>query len=163
MDFKSNAAITQQNAPDLACQNAKIDLVNAGDIINVEEARLSVLNYLQDAPMAPDDKRHIYGYTFGLNKLKEFYNKIESYNNDPKNDLKIEGVRIYHGKSIREKPSLPLIEGILYKDVVLMPIVEGGDDLYKILPPFKDKNGEEIILGESRPCPNQCGSSFIDV
>ncbi len=144
------------------CSEENNNPIGVGTRMKEDSARIAVLNYLQNAPMGRHDERHFFGFTFGLDTLKKFMDDIDKHNNKstvPANE-KIEGVRIYYGKTIRENPNLPEQKGVMLPDLIFVPVMPNGKDYYtKVLP--EKLNDDDMILGESRPCPNQCKLEFL--
>lgn len=142
------------------CVDMKNNLINAGTFIKVDDAAASLQAYL-DAPGTPpcDDPTHIYGHIFGLKTLQTLMTNIDNYNGGVEADQKITGVRIYYGVGLRHDASFPLHPPHrMYRDLIFMPVVLDGTDLYPIGPEFADA---QLIMSESRPCPTQC-PKFID-
>jgi hypothetical protein len=152
---------TNNNSENLQpeCLQMSVNLINAGEFITDIAARRSLNSYFKEPGVPdPEDKSHIYGHTFGLNKFREMLEKIDKHNSEIKDDdLRIHGVRVYYGKSKRNDPDFVLDppDGE-FRDVFFMPVLKSGKDLYTI---HKLRDGG-IILGSSRPCPNQCGFQF---
>ena len=98
-----------------------------------------------------------FGYLFGLDKVSAFLEQIAMYNRQTATD-KILGVRVYLGRTS------PLSNGNtpgeqIMDTVFLIPVKEGGKDTPDI-GAFLQGDG---ILGDPRPCPNQCKMlSFFD-
>ena len=146
---------TQTNTPQAlanldVCDTYPQDLINAGNHITEARARESIGYYLS-ASTGPNDPEHIFGFEYGLNTLRTFMEKIEAYNKNATE--KIVAVRIYHGVSIRPNDASKKPR----RDEILMPVLESGNDLYKVAPIFPN----DIIVGDTRPCPNQCKFTFI--
>jgi hypothetical protein len=144
----------------LNCSLMPADLLNAGRFITPDEATLSLRDYLNEPGTPPADAPgHIYGHTFGLQKLRELMLNIDVYNSQQvSDDTRVQGVRMYYGKSARRDPAFPLSPpGVKVRDVFMMPVLKDGNDLFKLNPVAGDA---DLILGESRPCPNQCGFTF---
>ena len=143
------------------CITSKVNLNNAGEFIKKETAVAYLGDYLasigRDSHKDPD---HVFGFLYGLDKVLEFCGKIAKYNQTADGDQRIVAVRIYHAISTRViAGSVPPERSPLLRDAIIVPVLATGEDLYKIMPLFGD---EDIILAESRPCPNQCGVKFID-
>lgn len=157
----------QNNAPknklattdDPLCLQMQTNLINAGKFMTELEATDSLLAYFHD-PTTPDPnlKSHIYGHTFGLNKLRQFLFNIDLYNSNIEDDEeRLYGVRIYYGISKRSDPDFPLDPpNGDFRDVFFMPVLKDGRDLYTI----KTLTDPGLILGNSRPCPNQCSTKL---
>jgi hypothetical protein len=137
------------------CTKMPINLINAGEFINAAAAKESLLAYSMEPNVQPlNDPNHIFGHTFGIQKLREFLLKMDLYNAGEIDDEdKIYGVRIYYGKSKRSDPDFPLPDEAL-RDVFIMPVKKNGEDLYRVVPLL----AENMILSGSRPCPNQCST-----
>lgn len=139
------------------CLKMPDNLINAGKFLGVGAATASLQEYFREPGVPPStDEDHIYGHTFGLSKLREFLYKIDIYNASKVDDNeRIYGFRVYYGKCKRDDPDFPMdpIDD-LYRDVFFMPVVKSGEDLYKLHPLIDP----ELILGSSRPCPNQCST-----
>lgn len=134
------------------CRKVTVDLINAGEFISIREASDSLNQHLAPIPN-PKDPNYIYGFTFGLNKFRQFIYQIDMYNSGQvREDAKIYGIRIYYGKCKRKDPEYGTDS---YPDLILMPVLKDGSDLYKI----SDDDFLDVpvnILSQSRPCPNQC-------
>lgn len=158
--MEDNTELTVQHAMINVCDNMKVNLGTAGAFLNEEAARASLQCYFEQPGVpAPDDPDHIYGHTFGLDTMKEFISNIDTYNSNISNETdRINAIRVYYGMSQRHDPDFPLNpKDGYFKDVFFMPVLATGEDLYKIhhlLPAVP-------VLGESRPCPNQCGLGFL--
>lgn len=136
------------------CVQMQVNLPNAGEFIKVDEAVASLKRYfaLPTTP-SPDDPDHVYGHTFGLNKIRKLLFDIDLYNTELKpGEKKISGLRIYYGVSERHDPDFP-VNGPC-ADLIFMPVKEDGVDIYTI----HSLSGGEEVLSNSRPCPNQCGA-----
>lgn len=141
------------------CETARLNLNQVGTLIEKTEAAKYLEQYLEH-PYTParDNKGHIFGFLYGLDKVTEFLQKIEAYNK--LSTEKIVALRIYHAISERDDTAtVPPIKYPPLRDQIIVPVLESGEDLYKVLPISGD---DDIILGKSRPCPNQCGVMFID-
>jgi len=148
METQTNTPETEANYD--VCGTHPQDLINAGNPITEERAREGIAYYLAGTT-GPNDPEHIFGFEYGLNTLRNFMGNIDDFNKTA--SMKIVAVRIYHAVSIRpndpsKKPK---------RDEILMPVLENGDDLYKV-PPIV---GPPIIVGDTRPCPNQCKLTFL--
>jgi hypothetical protein len=142
------------------CVDMKNNLINAGAFIQVEDAAKSLLAYLNfPGTPARDDPKHIYGHIFGLNTLRTLLNNIDLFNKDAPEDKVITGIRVYYGISERYDADFPLNPPHgKFRDLIFMPVVPSGKDLYPIDPELVDP---QLILSESRPCPTQC-PKFVD-
>lgn len=143
------------------CITSVVNLNNAGEFIKKETAQIYLGTYLESIGHDSDtDPDHVFGFLYGLDKVLEFFGKIAKYNQTADGDQKIVAVRIYHAISTRViAGSNPPKRSSLLRDAIIVPVLGTGEDLYKIMPFLGD---EDIILAESRPCPNQCGVKFID-
>jgi len=146
---------TQTNSPQVAanldvCETYPQDLINAGNPISEERARESIGYYLA-ATTGPNDPEHIFGFEYGLNTLRTFMGQIDDYNKNA--GEKIVAVRIYHAVSIRPNDASKTPK----RDEILIPVLESGNDLYKVAPIV----GPPIIVGDTRPCPNQCKLTLL--
>lgn len=147
----------KKNLQDLKseCEQFPVDLINAGEFISESEAHASLEKYFKEPGVpSPTDPDHIYGHTFGLNKIRQLMNKIDVYNKSAEEEKQVHGIRIYYGKCRRRDPKYSQ-KGEL-RDVFLMPVIKDGSDLYKVDRFFDG----EFIVGEGRPCPNQCGKKI---
>lgn len=161
MSDKSKNLNTESASLDV-CGNMKVNLINAGKFIELGDAIKSLQAYF-NAPGTPPrtDPAHIYGHTFGLNNLRSLLFQIDQYNgNLSAGKLPINGVRIYYGIDKRDDSSFPLNPPTgMFRDLIFMPVLEDGNDLYPVDPGFENTVG---ILGNGRPCPNQCSFTFLD-
>jgi hypothetical protein len=142
------------------CEKQKKDFTYSGDFIEARKAKEFLQLYLGDTDTKqppPTDMNHVIGYLFGLTKIKELISKIEGYNKDQANIIKITGIRIYNAKSERTDPDF---KGVL-RDVMLVPVMEDGEDYPEKI--FKEKALIDplMILAGSRPCPNQCPTLYF--
>ncbi len=141
------------------CNAMGVNLLNAGKFITEPQAKASLNAYFQEPGVPPrTDKSHIFGHTFGLNTLKRLFADIESYNLDQENEKDmIKGIRVYYGKCVRNDPDFPVLpKDQKYRDVFFMPVLANGDDIYKV----NKLLGKNMIVGGSRPCPNECKQTF---
>ncbi|MCD8739834.1 hypothetical protein LT679_04405 [Mucilaginibacter roseus] len=143
--------MTNDNA---LCQQMKVNLCNAGEFITVKNAADSLTRYFKLPTTPPhDDPKHVYGHTFGLNKIRRMLFDIDLYNAGlTVSEPRIAGIRVYYGFSERHDPDFPLNEACA--DLLFMPVLDNGVDIYNI----HLLTGTEQILSASRPCPNQCGT-----
>lgn len=148
METQTNTPETEANYD--VCDTYPEDLINAGNPITEERARESIAYYLAGTT-GPNDPEHVFGFEYGLNTLRAFMEKIEDYNKSATE--KIVAVRIYHGVSIRPND----ITKTPRRDEILIPVLESGNDLYKVTPII----GPPIIVGDTRPCPNQCKLTLL--
>lgn len=135
-----------------SCSRPVPGLIDTGDIIEAKDASVMIGEYLR----LPDTQRQnpdelIFGFSFGLNKIYELLRRIEHYNDTASE--KIVALRVYNAMSVRPGHTEPL------PDRCIVPVLESGDDVYKVVPLF----GDPLIIGGSRPCPNQCGFTFVDL
>ncbi|WP_316802945.1 hypothetical protein [Pedobacter nototheniae] len=138
------------------CSRMPVNLKNAGKFIKQNEAIKSLEAYFVDARIPdPTAKEIIFGHTFGLNKVRKLLDNIDEYNNKVDQEEKeIKGIRIYYGYGLRHDPEFGLEpKDGPFRDVFLMPVLASGEDLYGVYRLVE----EDLILSESRPCPNQCG------
>ncbi|MCZ4245107.1 hypothetical protein [Pedobacter punctiformis] len=144
------------------CTDMGNDLENAGKFIKASEAKASLLSYFSEpGTLSPDDPNHIYGYTYGINKLRTLLSNIDQYNKGQAGtDSEIKAIRIYHGMSVRHDANFPLNppDGC-FKDLFIIAVRAKGDDFYDV----NRLDEEEVILSESRPCPNQCGLTIYEI
>lgn len=139
------------------CAVRKIDTL-AGEIIDVEKAKASLRAYKEYMRFMFADynpQRDIYGFSFGLKKIDDLVKGIRKYNK--KNPTApIVGLRVYMGRAADINTIIP--------DVMLMPILHTGDNLYDIDPDFESttKANRQVnvddpgVLNTSVPCPNRC-------
>lgn len=147
----------QPNNLNKLCNEMSMNLVNAGKFIGKAAAIDSIDQYFANSGRGPQEEGHIYGFTYGLNSVRKLLLKIDMINanvTDPKD--RIDGLRFYKGFSKRNDPDFRLEPNVQYEDIFIMPILSDGKDYYTV----HRIVDEEIILSESRPCPNQCGLTF---
>ena len=142
------------------CEKQTKDFTYSGDFIEAKKAKDFLQLYLGDTDAkqpAPTDENHVIGHLFGLSKIKELVSKIDGYNKNPSNIVKITGIRIYNAKSERTDPDF---KGVL-RDVMIVPVMENGEDYPEKI--FKEKALIDplMILAGSRPCPNQCPTLYF--
>jgi len=128
-----------------------------GKPISRDTAAAYLANYLNGV-RTTGRKEPNYGYLFGLEKVRGFLKQIDDYNNQ-KPAVTIDGVRVYLGRTTTMTDTTTPGEQIM-NTVFLMPVFANGQDVYVIeKSPFQG----EGILGDPRPCPNQCKMlSFFD-
>ena len=151
------------NSPDfvsIECEKMSVNLANAGEFITLENAAISLGNYLSD-PTTPakNDPNHIFGHVFGINSLKKVLLDIDIFNAKQKQDKpKIAAIKFYYGISERHDQDFPLKpKDGAFRDLILIPVLDSGKDFHNI------GITEDIVLSGSRPCPNQCGDdSFLN-
>ncbi len=150
---------TQAATADL-CVQMPVNLCDAGEIINIDDAAKSLQRYFALPGTLPQhDPKHVYGHTFGLNRIRQMLFDIDVHNTKLQpGEKKIAGLRIYYGVSERHDSDFPVVG--FCPDLIFMPVMEDGVDLYTI----HSLSGNETVLSGSRPCPNQCGTPlmFID-
>lgn len=144
------------------CSDMKVNLINAGKFIEIEDAVESLQAYF-DIPgtPAPDDPTHVYGHTFGLNKFRALLTNMDHFNeNLEPGQPPIDGIRIYYGNDKRDDPDFRMNppDG-LFRDLIFIPVLEDGTDLF----PIDQLTNPELILSSGRPCPNQCGLTFREL
>lgn len=145
----------------IPCDDMKVNLENAGNFISPKEAEASLNRYFIEAGITDiHDTKLIYGHTFGINKLTELLANIDKHNGMVStNDEKIKAVRIYYGNSQRHDNDFELNpKDGFFNDLFIMPVLSTGRDLFNV----HALREENIILGESRPCPNQCGLTLLE-
>lgn len=129
---------------------------STGDFINVKQAHEMIEGYHSEMRRlhgaSYNRKRAIYGFTFGLDKIDTFLDKIKDYNSRNPSD-KLIGVRIYFGRKAQPGSSS-------YNDVFLIPVKASGGNYYQVDDQFNPKFGfvsdSLYILNNSNPCPTQC-------
>nr|WP_294875252.1 hypothetical protein [uncultured Pedobacter sp.] len=146
---------TQTNSPQVdanldVCETYPQDLINAGKPITEAKARQGITDYLATTT-GPNDPKNIFGFEYGLNTLRTFMEEIDAYNKNA--GEKIVAVRIYHAITIRDNDTTKTPK----RDEILVPVLESGNDLYKVAPIV----GPPIIVGDTRPCPNQCKFTLL--
>ncbi|WP_131539147.1 hypothetical protein [Pedobacter nototheniae] len=151
-----------------ACDRMAVNLENAGNFISSGTAEAYLKEYFQTERIPdPSDEGLIYGHTFGLNKLKTLLANIDKYNDTAAQNEDIKGIRIYYAYSQRNDADFPLDpKDGCFKDLFILPVKCDGTDFYDVKDEVslndKSARGEEFILGESRPCPNQCGLTLYE-
>ncbi|MDJ1499854.1 hypothetical protein [Xanthocytophaga agilis] len=128
-----------------------------GTFISPTQAASYLLAFFNDNGLNPDDPTVVSGHILGLTKIKEFLQKIEDYN-AANPALPIDGVRTYQARSVQMINGGPQT----VDDIFLIPILTDGTDLYPVYPGTTaaradTTDGNDGILGNSRPCPNLCG------
>jgi hypothetical protein len=138
------------------CESMIIDQHKKGKLVSQEEAKPMLDAYLQSkGEIQPDrsDAQHIYGFLFGLSKVKELISLIDNHNietTDPKEQ--ITALRIYKAKSKREATQSPM------SDLLIVPVKRSGEDYPKSLLEF---TSTDMILCSSGPCPNICNQLYL--
>jgi hypothetical protein len=154
MDTQTKTA-AQENELLFNCKELTHGILGSGGPITSTVAGTYIKHYL-DGVNDNDGTKHNYGYLFGLDSFATFFKQINDYNVAPKNSkLQIEGIRVYIGrKAAMPKgtagPAIPR-ENIM-DTIFLIPVTSDGKDLYEV----RKLQGDEIILGNPRPCPNEC-------
>jgi hypothetical protein len=139
------------------CGPLTTDVQNNGAPIDKPTAVQYVSNYLTGVHDGTG-KDHDFGYLFGLKKVTAFMEQIAKYNAD-KPLKQIAGVRIYVARQSPIKAGTVVPMEKVMDSLFLMPVLTDGTDLYKM----NDFAGNDIILGNPRPCPNECKSlSFLE-
>lgn len=126
----------------------------SGDFIKSDEAYGLLEQYKAERrrTVGPgyDATKDIYGFVFGINKLKELIQRIDKINAAKKDSLV--GIRVYYTRSMRFGSAIP--------DVLLIPVSPKKENIYPI---DDDLAGAEkfaaeqmMILDTSVPCPNKC-------
>ncbi len=131
------------------------DIRIIGDPITQTTATTYVKNY-RDA-VNDDPATHNYGFVFGLAKIDAFRAEIEAYNATPEAVKKIAGIRVFFGLTVPSTVSNPTPPDRAVDTVFLMPVLEDGTDLYKV----HDLIVNVSILGNPRPCPNECKKLYF--
>ena len=142
------------------CNKAyKSDPIDEGVFLKYSKAKKYLDDFLnEDAQPTTSDE--IYGFTFGLKKIKDLMGKIERHNDD-ENNIPIHGLKFYYAKSVRKNNPKK------NRDLIVVPTNINNDDLWPIhvrhlkesdlkLSTEQLNGDDEIVLCESRPCPNQC-------
>ncbi len=147
---------------DVKCIKITKNLSDAGKFYKVADAKSSLQCYL-DQPDTPssDDPKHIFAHVFGINNIRELLYRMDLYNEQVTRDKtgkKIKGVRMYHGLDCRTDSDFGLPHDKLFRDLIIMPVLENGHDLYPMLDKLIDN---DIILSGSRPCPPQCKELYF--
>lgn len=122
---------------------------NHGKIIRADSASKKLEKFLKK-PNNPSISSP-YGYSFGIDNFKLFYNYVDSLRRNGTPRGKIIGVRVYRAISIDSVTKKP------YYDVFMIPVAEDGYDFPKIHD-FKNGNFtyDGSALNSSFPCPNEC-------
>lgn len=130
-----------------------------GEFITPEEAALKLADYkawrkAQDP--AYDPKADVYGFVFGLDRMKELLERVEEINLHYPDS--IVAIRVYQARK-----SVP---GTKYgiSDVFLVPVDSRGKNIFPIDPDFdgitsprlKSPAGDGLILNKASPCPFDC-------
>jgi hypothetical protein len=146
---------------DSLCQT-QIDQ-NSGEFISVDAAygKLDLYKtFKRKANSAYDPKKDIYGFVFGLDKVKQLIAKIDTINKHHPDSLV--AIRIYFGRSRGSgKGEVP--------DIFVLPVDKNHNNMYPVdddsktlgaASAYKSKNAkmldEVAILNTSVPCPNKC-------
>ena len=155
---------------ELSCDELKTALVRDMEKVGITVSPSKAVGYLRtyfQGPAQPANKEEwVYGHLFGIDSMNKFMKTINAYNAQaqiPEND-KITGIRIYNAKSQREDDPYAAL-GILH-DVFIVPVKKDGMDYFpeigSVQPVVPEAVVEPLyILGQSRPCPNQCGSGLL--
>jgi hypothetical protein len=136
----------------LKCKELTHDILGDGDFLTADAAGHYIKNFLGGLG-DPTGKGHNFGYLFGLDNVSSFINQINDYNDNADDDAQVEGVRVYLGRQNPMVAGGPVIPRESIMDTVfLIPVKSDGTDLYTVAPIA----GNPIILGDPRPCPNEC-------
>jgi hypothetical protein len=137
------------------CEAITTNIQDNGGPVGPVIASGYVTNYLSGIT-DPTGKGHNFGYLFGLDKVTFFMAQIAAFNsNSPAKP--IEGVRVYLGRKAPTGSVVIPMEKIM-DTLFLMPVLSDGTDLYTV----HGFEATEIILGNPRPCPNECSIlSFV--
>lgn len=121
-----------------------------GKFIAREKAAADLLRYMTVNGIDPNDENAVVGYTIGVDYIRRLLYNMDLYNSRVTNpDEVVTGLRVYH--ALTESG-----EGDHEQAVFFMPVMSNGFDLHKVMPVEELPN---TIVGETRPCPNQC--SFV--
>ena len=130
-----------------------------GKIKKFSEAKVYLDSFLSEDALVVTSGE-IYGFTFGLEVFTTYMKLIKTHNGDA-SKKKIHGLRMYYAKSLRGAPKK------YCRDLIIVPVDKDNIDIEEIHIrkdgkadfPSKDQpkfNDDEMVLSESRPCPNQC-------
>jgi len=134
------------------CDELKHGILGDGKPLDPTKAGGYIKNYLQGVGDGPGTS-HNFGYLFGFDNITTFFNDILAYNDDDDNPTKVQGVRVYIGRQNPVDPQGPALPREKIMDTVfLIPVLSDGTDL----PQLTHLEDDTIILGDPRPCPNEC-------
>jgi hypothetical protein len=139
------------------CDIVRTNPSKYGAFLNEQSARERLNDFFEITGLDRRNSHVIFGQLLGLDALRTFMSKIETYNTERQPDEQIAGVRIYRAMSKRAFLPPPINEQLL-EDVLLMPVLASGEDLFsinKMADPDPD-----MTLGDAMPCPNQCQTGF---
>lgn len=127
----------------------------SGDFITADEAwgKLEMYKkYRRNQNSSYNPKKDVYGFTFGVERLRQLIAKIDSLN--IKHSDSLAGVRVYFAR--RKRTGTPPE----INDVFLIPVGKNGRNVYPVDDDYNPNKivAEEpvLILNRSSPCPNQC-------
>lgn len=157
-------ALYQFNA-DLAFDNEEIQKQwrdnkevrpETGDWVTTVEAEAKMTNFTTWNTRRFNFRKEISprGFAFGLKRLKELTQRIDSVNTNilthEPDELKIQGVRIYLTFSkIQSNRTRHL-------DLMMIPVLGNGNDYINLSTKSIATIGDEMILNTSSPCPDNC-------
>jgi hypothetical protein len=133
------------------CLEMNSDIPNDGDFLTSDVASGYINNYLTGINDL-GGQSHNFGFVFGLNNINTFIGGITAFNAGLPAAQQIQGVRIYLGRQEPIVPGTAIPLDQVLDSLFLMPVLGDGTDLYKVAP-LVDPN---MILGDPRPCPNEC-------
>jgi hypothetical protein len=137
------------------CDIVTTNVADFGAFFDGPGAKARLDAYFSETGKDPHDPELIFGQILGLNTLKTLIAKIDDYNNEKDPADKIGGIRVYNAMSIRSFLPPPHNKDLL-EDIIVMPVLASGKDLYTIV----DLIDPKMALSNGMPCPNQCGTSF---
>ncbi|WP_259067798.1 hypothetical protein HDF24_18940 [Mucilaginibacter sp. X4EP1] len=137
------------------CEELTKDILGVGTNLLTETAKRYITNLLT-CWGNPDGKSNNFGYIFGLDKFNIFINQVNAYNSQLKpGEPQVEGIRVFVGR--QEPAAVGVPREKIMDTVFLMPVLHGGGDLSTVQPPpHENLVDPDIILGDPRPCPNEC-------
>ena len=139
--------------PRVDCEKLRNKILGTGRNLPTKTAKGYITNILKNWGDT-SGKSYNFGYLFGLDKVTIFMNQISDYNNNLKpGQLPVEGIRVFVGRKESDATGVPREK--IMDTVFLMPVDHNGNDLSGVQPPL-DKDDPDIILGDPRPCPNEC-------
>jgi len=144
----------------------------SGSFISSSVAGDDLQRFKDNRPLFYSLRKRAYGYTFGINMLESYIDKLQSFNANlaDKGDS-IAGIRIYRSKSLRAVVENGDDEQ--FDDVIMVPVLLNGETYYQDFDTdhrrsfdkekFEDINQytqDSLVLNTSWPCPNKCNNQL---
>jgi len=131
------------------CAVLKRGVGDAGEPISQSQAAMYLNNYMAAVKGTSADGQN-YGFLYGIDQIQWLLGKIAAYNLGKTGDDRIQAIRTYFGCTI-DPAREPVPAGQIVNTLFLIPVLGNGNDI----PDLKIER-DDAILGNPRPCPNEC-------